>query len=180
VGDCHGSPVQLTGELTQTKAVQSLASPDHFAVLPPVVLRSGGQREPHAGAMGEIADRFPKPQSEVLVRKSMTLPCLPQPKQWKNRFSTFTVNDDILSEWNGQQARYSLPARASLTYRPMISAMSVPSINSASHRGEASARGLRREAPATRTRCTTARRFLSVSQTLDHARSDMSSFGNFS
>src|SRR5262244_641413 len=64
------------------------------------------------------------------MRKPSTVPCLPQPKQWKNCLSGLTQKDGVFSLWNGQQALYSRPDFFSCTRAPMISTMSARAMSS--------------------------------------------------
>jgi hypothetical protein len=52
-----------------------------------------------------------------------TSPCLPHPKQWKNRLSSWTLNEGVFSPWNGHNPFQLRPARRSWTCWPITSRM---------------------------------------------------------
>src|SRR5579885_79150 len=61
-----------------------------------------------------------KLKASLRMRKPITSPWAPQPKQWKNPFSSLTVKEGVFSLWNGQSPRLSRPRRCSLTLRAMM------------------------------------------------------------
>src|SRR4029453_612207 len=52
------------------------------------------------------------------MRKPITSPCAPQPKQWKKALSSLTLKEGVFSLWNGHSPRCSRPRRCSRTRRP--------------------------------------------------------------
>ena len=63
----------------------------------------------------------------TLPTKVKTSPDSPHPKQWKNCFWAFTLNEGLFSLWNGHKPLWLVPARLSDTYSPMTCTMSVRS-----------------------------------------------------
>ena len=60
----------------------------------------------------------------------MALPCLPQPKQWKNCLVGLTVKEGLFSEWKGHSPEKLAPVFFSWTWRPTISTTSARASNS--------------------------------------------------
>jgi len=58
----------------------------------------------------------------ILVRKANTSPFSPQPKQWKNWRTSWTLKEGVFSAWKGHSPfQFPVPARLSSTWRLITS-----------------------------------------------------------